>query len=85
MYIQIPQYKFMHKYLLPILALFTLFSCAPARFVKPLADGGHAVNVAVGGPLFEFGNLVIPMPLLSAAYGYGVDSTLTAFGGVNIT
>ena len=85
MYIQILQYKFMLKYLLPLLAISTLFSCAPTRFVKPLADGGHAVNVAVGGPLFEFGKLVIPMPLLSAAYGYGVDSTLTAFGGVNIT
>ena len=29
--------------------------------------------------------MTIPMPLLTAAYGYGVDSTLTAFGGVNIT
>lgn len=75
----------MSKYILPVLAAFALFSCAPTRFVKPLADGQHAVNVALGGPLFEFGNMVIPMPLLSAAYGYGMDSTLTAFGGVNIT
>lgn len=65
--------------------IFALASCAPVRFVKPLAKKQQAVNVAVGGPLFDYSNLTIPMPLLTAAYGYGIDSTLTGFGAVNIT
>ncbi len=60
-------------------------SCAPACFVKPLADKQKAVNLSVGGPLFKYSDLVVPMPLLTATYGYGIDSTLTGFGALNIT
>ncbi|MBD0280007.1 MAG: hypothetical protein ICV81_18875 [Flavisolibacter sp.] len=62
-----------------------LCACAPARFVKPLADEQKAASLSLGGPLFDFSNLIIPMPLLTAAYGYGIDSTLTGFGALNIT
>lgn len=62
-----------------------LYSCAPARFVKPLAEKQQAVNLSLGGSLFEYNNITIPMPLLTAAYGYGIDSTLTGFGAINIT
>jgi hypothetical protein len=60
-------------------------SCAPSRFVKPLNKKEQAINVALGGPLFAYNELVIPMPFLSATYGYGIDSTLTGFGGINFT
>jgi hypothetical protein len=60
-------------------------SCAPSRFVKPLQKDQQAVSVALGGSLFEYGGLVIPMPFLSAAYGYGIDSTLTGFAALNVT
>ena len=75
----------MHKRLLVPLLVALLASCAPARFVKPLDDGQQAVALSVGGPLIGYGNSTIPMPLLSAAYGYGFDSTFTGFGGLNFT
>lgn len=67
--------------------LFLLFivSCAPERYVKPLAPKQHALGVSLGGPLFKLGENTIPMPFLTANYGYGIDSSLTAFGAVNIT
>ncbi|MDQ6813520.1 MAG: hypothetical protein M3040_07290 [Bacteroidota bacterium] len=66
---------------------FILFivSCAPARFVKPLQKKQQAVNVSLGGALISYSKLTIPMPFVTATYGYGVDSTLTAFGSLNVT
>jgi hypothetical protein len=72
----------MYKYIIAIVLLYLFSSCAPARFVKPLEKDQQAINLSVGGPLIEYGSLVIPMPLLTAAYGYGLDSTLTGFGAV---
>jgi hypothetical protein len=60
-------------------------SCAPSRFVEPLKKGQHAVALDVGGPLIEFGGLIIPTPLSSISYGYGIDSTKTVFGGLHTT
>ncbi len=70
-----------------IILLFIIvnFSCAPSRFVKPLAKGEQAINIAAGGPVVTYSSIPIPVPLLSATYGYGIDSTLTLFGGVNLT
>lgn len=72
------------RLLVPCIVLF-LCSCAPTRFVKPLGKGQQAVDLSLGGPLFSFGGAVIPMPFLTATYGYGIDSTLTGFGSVNLT
>jgi hypothetical protein len=68
-----------------LIFLSTLFACAPSRFVKPLDKGQQAVNLSLGGPLIEFGGLVIPTPLLTATYGKGFDSTLTGFASVHLT
>jgi len=71
-----------------IITLFFLtlfFSCSPARFVKPLAKKQHAANISLGGPLIKYGTAVIPMPFLTANYGYGIDSTFTGFASFNIT
>jgi hypothetical protein len=72
------------RLLLPLLIV-ALASCAPARFVKPLDKGQQAASLSLGGPLISYGSATIPIPLVSAAYGYGIDSTLTGFGGVNLT
>src|SRR5215210_9056599 len=63
----------------------SLFSCAPTRFVKLLDKKQQALNLSLGGPLIDYSNLIIPMPFLTATYGYGIDSTLTGFGSLNIT
>jgi hypothetical protein len=68
-----------------ILGIVFISACAPTRFVKPLDAGQKAVNLSLGGPLIDYSNLTIPMPFLTATYGYGIDSTLTGFGSVNIT
>lgn len=73
------------KVLFLFLTLLTA-ACAPVRFVKPLAKKQDAVNVSLGGPLIKYGdNLTIPMPFFTATYGYGIDSTFTCFGALNIT
>lgn len=68
-----------------LLTTFYLTSCAPSRFVKPLAKGEQAINIATGGPVVTYSDIPIPVPLVSATYGYGIDSSLTLFGGLNIT
>jgi hypothetical protein len=65
--------------------LFFLIACSPARFVKPLDKKQHAASVSLGGPLIKYGEATIPIPFLTANYGYGIDSTLTAFTSFNIT
>lgn len=62
-----------------------IYSCSPVKYVKPLAKKEHAANVSLGGPLISFANTTIPIPFINANYGYGVDSTLTLFSGINIT
>jgi len=66
-------------------SLCTLPSCAPMHFVKPLNKKQQAATVSLGGPLITYGNTVIPVPFLTATYGYGIDSTLTGFTSLNVT
>jgi hypothetical protein len=62
-----------------------IYACSPVRFVKPLAKKEQAVNVSLGGSLIKYGNATIPIPFLTANYGYGIDSSLTGFASLNIT
>ncbi|MCW3114754.1 MAG: hypothetical protein JWR18_3150 [Segetibacter sp.] len=75
----------MNRTLLLIIVIATIVSCAPTRFVKPLAKKQQAVNLSVGGALISYSKLTIPMPFVTATYGYGIDSTLTGFGSLNLT
>jgi hypothetical protein len=70
-----------------LLATFTLciYSCSPVRYVKPLEKKQHAATVALGGPLISYGAATIPIPFITANYGYGIDSSLTGFASANIT
>lgn len=76
---------FMRHILFTTLSICLLFSCSPARYVKPLNKKQHAANISLGGPLIKYGPATIPIPFLTANYGYGIDSTLTGFASVNIT
>ena len=62
-----------------------IFSCAPSHFIKPLEKKQHAANVSLGGPLIKFGTATIPIPFITATYGYGIDSTFTGFASLNVT
>ncbi len=76
----------MQKIILPYLLIITIsMSCAPTRFVKPLNKKQQAINLSVGGPVISYSDLPIPMPFVTGTYGYGLDSTLTGFGSVNLT
>lgn len=62
-----------------------LASCAPTRFVKPLDKKEKAVNLSLGGPVIGYNGIPVPVPFLTLTYGYGIDSSLTGFGSLNIT
>ncbi len=76
----------MQKKVWPYIFIFSMVtSCAPSRFVKPLMKDEQAVNLSLGGPVISYSDVPIPMPFLTATYGYGIDSTLTGFGALNVT
>lgn len=72
------------SYIILLLSVFSI-SCSSSRFVEPLEKKQHAIGVNLGGPLINFGGTVIPTPLSSIVYGYGLDSNLTVFGGLHTT
>ncbi len=67
----------------PLLAF--IISCSPARFVQTLDKGEHAANLSLGGPLIGFAGATIPIPFVTATYGYGLDSATTLFAAFNLT
>lgn len=67
------------------LAVLLIASCAPSRFVKPLASGEESVSVSLGGPLIGFSGTTIPIPFTTLAYGKGLDDRTTVFGSLHIT
>lgn len=60
-------------------------SCSSSRYVEPLAKKQHAIGLNLGGPLIKFGGNIIPTPMSSIVYGYGLDTNLTVFGGLHTT
>lgn len=69
-----------------LFGVFLVFiGCSPVKYVKPLKNKQHAASISMGGPLIGYGSATIPMPFLTANYGYGIDSSLTGFGAINIT
>jgi hypothetical protein len=59
--------------------------CAPTRIVKPLEKGEQQIGLSLGGPLIKFSGAVIPIPMTSVSYARGINSSLTAYGGVALT
>ena len=67
------------------LSIAILSSCSPIKYIKPLDKNQQAATLFLGGPLIKYGSATIPVPFLSANYGYGIDSTLTGFATLNVT
>jgi hypothetical protein len=70
---------------LSVLLSVVVVSCAPTRHIIPLKLGESEVSVALGGPLITYSEKVIPAPMISVSYGYGLDTNITIFGGAHIT
>ncbi len=69
------------KWLFYIGAIALTYSCAPSRFVKPLAHKEHAVSASFGGALTNIpGVAIIPIPNTSIGYGYGLKPKTTVYG-----
>jgi hypothetical protein len=68
-----------------MLILGMLQSCAPSRYVKPLAKSQHAANFSFGGPLIRFAGAPIPIPFSTLGYGYGLTENITAHGNLHVT
>lgn len=75
--------RLLYSLLLPLIALAT--SCAPTRFVEPVAEHHYAVVASLGGPLITYSDLTIPMPLTALTAGYGYSQDLTVFGSLHTT
>jgi hypothetical protein len=76
---------FFFKVTASFFVLLSVFSCSPIKFIKPLNKKQNAATISLGGPLIKYGNATIPIPFLTANYGYGIDSSLTGFASINIT
>jgi hypothetical protein len=74
-----------NKILLMFALLLTLSGCMPNLFVKPLAKKEKSIAGSFGGPMITNLGFPIPIPFLTANYGYGIDSSKTLFGGLNLT
>ena len=74
------------RFLKCLIVLSLFFACAPARYVKPLDKGQHALQLNLGGPIAKVPGIgVIPMPLTTVGYGYGIKENLTLFGNLHTT
>ncbi len=62
-----------------------IFSCSPTRFVKPIEKQQQAVGFSFGGPLINFSNTYIPIPLSSLSYAYGLTDKITTYAGLHTT
>lgn len=71
--------------LLALAYLCTFTACSTTRVVKPLKAKEVMVGVDFGGPLIGFGGGTIPIPFSSLSGAYGIDSNLTAYGGLHLT
>jgi hypothetical protein len=65
--------------------IFLFGSCAPARYVRPLAKGETVGSATFGGPLIGYSGATIPIPLLGIAAGHGFKDDLTGFAGLHLT
>lgn len=65
--------------------LLVFAGCTSSRLVQPLHQGKAQINVAAGGPFFDYKGTTIPMPLTSVGAAYGIDQDLSLFAGLHTT
>ena len=70
---------------LSIVLIVALFSCSPARFIKPLEKNQKAVMAHLGGPLINFSGIPMPIPFSSIGFGYGLRDRLTVYSAWHTT
>jgi hypothetical protein len=75
----------MRIFLAVLLVAASCISCAPTRHIIPLQQGESQISASFGGPLITYDDMVIPVPLISLDYGYGLDTNVTVFGGAHVT
>ena len=75
----------MSKIPLLICLLLIIASCSTSRFVRPLEKGQTATGFDLGGPVIDFADTKIPVPLSSLYIGHGLSNKLTVFGGLHTT
>ncbi len=68
-----------------LLALIFFNSCAPSRLIRPLDKGQKTISANLGGPLFDYHNLTIPVPLTSIMYAQGITDNTSVFGSIHTT
>jgi hypothetical protein len=73
------------KSLILIVIFSMLQSCAPSRYVKPLAKSQQAASFSIGGPLIRFAGAPIPIPFTTLGYAYGLTENITANGNLHVT
>ncbi|MBN1761350.1 MAG: hypothetical protein JW863_23710 [Chitinispirillaceae bacterium] len=66
-------------------AAVVLSGCSTVRYVRPIEKGASVVSVSLGGPVTQVGGKYLPLPLLSAGYGYGATDHLSIEAGLHIT
>ena len=59
--------------------------CSTVRYVRPIEKGTSVVSASLGGPITQVSGKYLPLPLLSAGYGYGVTDYLSIEAGLHIT
>jgi hypothetical protein len=62
-----------------------LTSCSSIRTVEPLKKGDLNVNFDIGGPLVNFSNIPIFIPLTSLGASYGFSDNLSANANIHTT
>lgn len=72
------------RYIVLLIAVI-LASCSGTRHVVPLKKGEKSASFSLGGPLFKFSGLVIPLPFTSVTYSHGLSDNLTLTGSVHTT
>lgn len=59
--------------------------CAPTRVVKPLAKSQQVLGLGLGGPIINYSDNNIPIPLASIYYARGITQNTTGFAGAHLT
>ena len=68
-----------------IISIILVTGCSTVRYVRPIEKGTSAASLSLGGPVTQVSGNYLPLPLLSAGYGYGVTDYLSLEAALHIT
>ena len=73
------------RYLLVVLILLFIASCASIKTIEPMHKGEIKLTADIGGPLFRFNGMPIFMPLSSIGGAYGFNNSVSAYASLHTT